>query len=79
MAGQKAEIDVRGLLCPLPVLKAAKRLKTLAAGDELTVRATDPAAAIDFPHYCNESGNDLVAHRQEGDELVFVIRKTHGK
>jgi tRNA 2-thiouridine synthesizing protein A len=78
MAGHKAEIDVRGLLCPLPVLKAAKRLKTLVAGDELTVRATDPAAIIDYPHYCNESGNDLVSQRREGDELIFVIRKTHG-
>jgi tRNA 2-thiouridine synthesizing protein A len=79
MAGHKAEIDVRGLLCPLPVLKAAKRLKSLAPGDLLTVRANDPAAAIDFPHYCNESGNELVSHAREGADLVFVIRKTHGK
>ncbi len=77
MAGRNEEIDVRGLMCPLPVLKASKRLKFLAAGDQLTVRATDPAAVIDFPHYCNESGNELVSQTREGDELVFVIRKTH--
>ena len=79
MTGDKVELDVRGLLCPLPVLKAAKRLKSLAAGDLLTVRASDPAAVIDFPHYCNQSGNELVSQEKSGDELVFVIRKTHGK
>ena len=79
MTGEKVELDVRGLLCPLPVLKAAKRLKSLATGDLLTVRASDPAAVIDFPHYCNETGNELVSQEKAGDELVFVIRKTHGK
>jgi tRNA 2-thiouridine synthesizing protein A len=79
MSGDKVELDVRGLLCPLPVLKAAKRLKSLATGDLLTVTASDPAAVIDFPHYCNETGHELVSHSKEGDELVFVIRKTHGK
>ena len=79
MAGRDEEIDVRGLLCPLPVLKAAKRLKSLAPGDRLTVRATDAAAAADFPHYCKESGNELVSQSRDGDELVFVIRKTHAR
>ena len=74
-----AEIDVRGLLCPLPVLKARKRLAGMKAGETLRVLATDPAAAIDFPHYCNESGNQLVSHATEGEVLVFIIRKTHGK
>ena len=79
MADHGAELDVRGLLCPLPVLKAAKRLKSMSEGVLLRVRATDPAAAIDFPHYCKESGNELVSQSREGGELVFVIRKTHDK
>ncbi len=79
MVYHEAEIDVRGLLCPLPVLKARKRLAGMKAGECLRVLATDPAAAIDFPHYCNESGNELVSHVLDGDVLIFVIRKTHGK
>jgi len=75
----EAEIDVRGLLCPLPVLKARKRLAAMTPGARLRVLATDPAAAIDFPHYCSESGNELMSQSKEGDVLVFVIRKTHGK
>jgi tRNA 2-thiouridine synthesizing protein A len=74
----EAEIDVRGLLCPLPVLKARKRLAAMKPGECLRVLASDPAAAIDFPHWCNESGNELVRQSSDGDVLEFVIRKTHG-
>lgn len=78
MVYHDAEIDVRGLLCPLPVLKAKKRLKAMRAGETLRIQATDPAAAIDFPHYCGESGNELVESSREDGVLIFVIRKTHG-
>ncbi len=77
MVYHEAEIDVRGLLCPLPVLKARKRLAAMQPGESLRVLATDPAAAIDFPHYCSESGNELLSQARDGDVLIFVIRKTH--
>ena len=54
------EIDARSLLCPLPVLKARKRLKGMAAGQVLKLVADDPAAVIDVPHFCNEQGYELV-------------------
>jgi len=73
------EIDVKGLQCPLPVLKARKRLMSLKYGESLKILATDPAAAIDFPHYCAESGNELVSQHEEAGVLVFIIRKTHAK
>lgn len=73
------EIDVKGLQCPLPVLKARKRLMSLNYGESLKILATDPAASIDFPHYCAESGNELVSQHEEAGVLVFIIRKTHAK
>ena len=73
------ELDVRGLQCPLPVLKARKRLQSVKIGETLKILATDPAAAIDFPHYCNESGNELAWSGEDQGVLVFIIRKTHGK
>ena len=73
------EIDVTGLQCPLPVLKARKRLMSLNYGESLRILATDPAASIDFPHYCAESGNELVSHHEEAGVLIFIIRKTHAK
>lgn len=69
-------LDVRGLLCPLPVLKARKRLMAMDPGRVLLVQATDPASVIDVPHYCNESGNQLVEHSTDGDTHNYWIRRT---
>jgi tRNA 2-thiouridine synthesizing protein A len=69
------EYDATGLLCPLPVLRANRKMRELAVGGVLTVRATDPAAEQDFPAYCRQTGHELVSARKEGDVLIFVIRK----
>ena len=71
-----AEIDTCGLLCPLPVLKARKRLLALAPGETLRVLADDPAARVDVPHFCAEQGHDLVHEADlDGGVLEFVIRR----
>ena len=70
-------LDVCGLQCPLPVLKAQKRLKSLENGDLLKVLSTDPVAKIDFPHFCHESGNELISVNEDDGVLTFVIRKSH--
>lgn len=69
------ELDATGLLCPLPVLKARKRLLALAPGARLRVRTDDPAAAVDMPHFCAEAGHVLEAQQQEGAATVWVIRR----
>jgi len=69
------ELDASGLLCPLPVLKARKRLKDMAQGQVLRLVATDPAAVVDVPHYCNESGNLLLDTAQEGEAQVYLIER----
>ncbi len=71
----ETEIDARGLLCPLPVLKARKKLAAMRAGDVLAVRATDPAARIDMPHYCREAGHRFLGEEQRDDCWVFRIEK----
>ncbi len=71
-----AELDATGLVCPLPVLKARKRLQGLAEGAVLRVRADDPAAWVDFPHFCAEQGHALVAQKDlTGGAMLFLIRK----
>ena len=71
-----AELDTCGLLCPLPVLKARKRLQAMAPGDVLRVIADDPAARIDFPHFCAEQGHELLAEDDlPDDQIAFAIRK----
>lgn len=70
-----ADLDALGLLCPLPVLKARKRLEPLAAGQVLRVRADDPAAVIDVPHFCTEQGHHLLDSQTDGTVQTYFIRK----
>lgn len=75
MVQHDAELDALGLLCPLPVLKARKRLQSLTSGQILRVLADDPAAVIDVPHFCSQSGHELVDIQSDGDAQVYLIRK----
>ena len=69
------ELDASGLLCPLPVLKARKRLQAMAQGEVLRMLATDPAAVVDVPHFCAESGHELVGTGEDGEVQVYLIRR----
>jgi tRNA 2-thiouridine synthesizing protein A len=68
-------INLRGLKCPLPALRARKALTALAPGDLLIAECTDPLAAIDIPNLLNQTGDRLESSAQDGDVLVFRIRK----
>ncbi len=68
-------IDVRGLKCPLPVLKTERRMRVFAKGTRFVVLSTDPMAAIDVPHFCGEHGHRLIATVRDGDALRFEIEK----
>ncbi|MCB6176570.1 sulfurtransferase TusA family protein [Rhodobacter sp. Har01] len=69
-----AEIDCEGLLCPLPVLRARKRLILLAPGMVLCVRATDAMAAVDLPHFCTQAGHAYLGAQTEGAVTLHLIR-----
>ena len=73
-----AMLDARGLRCPLPVLRARKAMQGVEPGGVLTVLVTDPAAVIDFPHFCDQTGYELLSTRKEGELLTFEIRKPAG-
>lgn len=69
-------LDVRGLSCPLPVLKANKALRGLAPGARLIVLATDPASVKDFQAFCRETGHALVAFSEDaGGVYRFTLRR----
>lgn len=68
-------IDARGLLCPLPVLKLRKRLKSVAVGEVVELWADDPAAIVDVPHFCVEAGHDLVSQEQGAAHAIYRVRK----
>src|SRR5271165_6397526 len=68
-------LDVKGMNCPLPVLRANRSLRTMAPGERLRVLATDRAAIADFKAFCQETGHALVAMSEEAGVLSFVIRR----
>ena len=73
--GDTTTLDVRGMSCPLPVLKANQALRALAPGATLAVLATDPAAVQDFHAYAQETGHELLAWMQEEAAFRFVLRR----
>ena len=75
MSATAQELDVRGLNCPLPILRAKKALNGLQNGQVLRVRATDPGSVKDFDAFCKATGNELVSSEQSSEEYVFQIRK----
>ncbi|MDE0521880.1 MAG: sulfurtransferase TusA family protein [Boseongicola sp.] len=70
------ELDALGLLCPLPVLKAAKRMRAMAPGAVLRLVVDDPAAAVDVPHFCKEQGHALLSSEEQGGLQIYTIRKS---
>lgn len=75
--GTPATIDARGLKCPLPVLKAEKRLAALPPGAEIVLLATDPMARIDIPLFCRQHGHGCSISEADGI-LRFELRRSAG-
>ncbi len=70
-----ATLDVQGLTCPLPVLKANKALRGLAPGSKLTVLSTDPASVNDFQVFCRETGHALIGFSEDAGVFRFTLRR----
>ncbi len=68
-------LDTKGLRCPLPVLKARRAMKDMKPGQVIEVEATDPDSLQDFKAFCETTGHELLAAREEGEVFVFEIRK----
>ena len=68
-------LDTKGLKCPLPVLRARKAMKPLAAGDVRAVQATDPGSVQDFRSFCETTGHELLDSDEAGGVFLFRIRK----
>lgn len=69
------DLDARGLVCPLPILRAKKALAQMASGQVLRVRATDPGSVKDFQAFADMTGNALLEHSEAEGEFVFRLKK----
>jgi len=68
-------LDAKGMKCPLPVLRARKAMKGVAAGGVLAVEATDPSSVQDFANFCETTGHELVEQHETDGVYHFRIRK----
>jgi tRNA 2-thiouridine synthesizing protein A len=69
------ELDVRGLNCPLPILRAKKALMDLGSGQVLKIVATDPGSVKDFHAFCKQTGHTMPSHAETPDEFIFFLQK----
>ena len=70
------ELDTRGLLCPLPVLKLRKLIKSIKQKDKIKLLTDDPAAIVDVPHFCNEQGHQILESSKENGYDLFIIESS---
>ena len=68
------ELDTRGLLCPLPVLKLRKAIQNINPNEKIRLITDDPAAIVDVPHFCNEQGYQITESLQEKGHGLFIIK-----
>lgn len=69
------ELDATGLLCPLPVLKLQKMIKSIKEKERITLITDDPAAVVDVPHFCSEQGHRLIEIIEQNGCDLFVIER----
>lgn len=69
------ELDVKGLNCPLPILRTKKALADMQSGQTLRVLATDPGSVKDFQAFARQTGNDLVASGQTDSVFEYVLKR----
>lgn len=69
------ELDTRGLLCPLPILKTRFKIDTMGSGQILRVVSTDAGSARDMEAFARQTRNELLSSTTEGEEYVFFLQK----
>jgi tRNA 2-thiouridine synthesizing protein A len=70
-------LDLRGLRCPQPVLRAKKALRGVSIGGTLVLECTDPLTVIDVPHFVNQTRHTLSEQANDGELYIFKIVKRH--
>ena len=68
-------LDLEGMLCPIPIVKVAKALKTMDVGSVLQATASDPGVLIDIPAWARTTGNELLSIEREDTIITFQVRK----
>ena len=69
------ELDARGLVCPLPILRTKQSLAGMIRGQTLKIIATDRGSVIDFQVFADQTGNELLSMSERESEFIFILKK----
>jgi TusA-related sulfurtransferase len=68
-------MDLKGMPCPMPVVKVSKGIKEVEVGQVIEAVSTDPGSLTDFPAWARTSGNEILKTEQEGEVIKFYIKR----
>ena len=68
-------MDLKGLPCPMPVVKVSKGIKEVEVGQVIEAITTDPGSLADFPAWARSSGNEILKTDQDGNIIKFYIKR----
>jgi tRNA 2-thiouridine synthesizing protein A len=69
------DLDLKGLLCPMPMVKVSQRIGEVPVGGVIRAVATDPGAMADIPAWAKSTGNEILSAGKEGTEYVFLVKR----
>jgi len=69
-------LDLKGLLCPMPIVKIAKAIKEVQVGQVIEAEASDPGVMADIPAWCKSTGNELIKMERADKTIKFWVRRT---
>lgn len=68
-------LDTSGKCCPMPMVETNKAFKKLAEGDVVQIIATDPGTQVDIPSWCERTGNQLIASKEQENQFTYYVKK----
>lgn len=69
------ELDLKGLLCPLPMVRVSQNIGNVPIGGVIRATATDPGSLADIPSWARSTGNEIIKQEQDGSDLIFYIKR----
>jgi tRNA 2-thiouridine synthesizing protein A len=68
-------LDCKGLMCPMPIVQLAKKIKTVEIGHEFELISDDIGSKEDIPAWCKRTGNELIEMKESGKVFTYRIKR----
>lgn len=69
------ELDLKGLLCPLPMVRVSQNISKVNIGGIIRATATDPASLADIPSWARSTGNEIIKQERDGQNIIFYVKR----